>query len=179
MSCGSLAGLATLAMRAMRASSNCAAIACDPNAPVGDFPECGARGAIADLFSIAADSGLISTSPASLGDVAEIDCEAADLNTLFCECLRRASIDGRKTLVTWEHGEPVDCGGDCDETATLEQLLRGCFIRMSNLELRVRVLPVDSMPLLQCGAEHWQALLRRAIAKVGPSSYAIRVIYEA
>lgn len=169
--------------RAMRhGPDDCLAFAVNPAASIAGDPllQCGHDVSINSLVAAMFDpDGLVWISPAALGDVNELGCDdtARTLNDLLAEVMGRTD-DGGIFVNTWDDGAgAIDCDApSCDDMSTTEQMLRGCFMRLDNGELRLRVVYTNTTGELACDdAIGSETLLRRAIHRIAPSRYAIRI----
>lgn len=124
-------------------------------------------------------SGLPRVLHAALGSVTRPGCDEHAVG--LAELLAAVTYllpSGEYAIATWEDGGSYPCQEDgCEPEPTLEQMLRGAFIRQENGVARVHVAPTvePTSVAVECGAEPIGTLLRRAMIKIAPGEYAIRV----
>lgn len=170
-------GVATLVRRLARMTSEgCAAIRVDAQYAANGPLQCASAPLGIALAGTITDDIAVRTEPASFGEVTPFTCDDRDTIEQMMMRVVYPSDDGN-LVYTWEDGEIHECGIDCDDTATLSQMLRGAFIVQDNGVVRIRVVAVSADNALTCDQdEPWQTILRRAMVPIGDGLYAVNVV---
>lgn len=181
MSCAQPYAAETLLRGAItRMVGECSALLANLAPDISVGIECGdALGAETIVASLIDENGLLRVNAYSDGGTYPLECDEVErtLHELFGEVLSRTT-DGGLALSVYFDPELGDCDPmECDDTATISQMLRGAFARLnSNDQLVFMGIQVPAGTAGDCDEqEPIETALRRIMALTAPSQYAMRI----
>lgn len=181
MSCAQPYAAETLLRGAIsRMSGECSSLLVNQAPEVTVNIECGdALDAETIVAGLIDGDGLLKVNTYSGGGAYPIGCDEADrtLHEMIGEILMRTS-DGGMAISVYMEEEIADCvPAECDDSATLAQMLRGAFVRLnSNDQLLLMTQMVPAGSAADCDQqEPIETALRRTMAMLAPGQYAMRI----